>query len=149
MMPHPSLVDDLTQDTYLKLARNNFNALRNFKCDNETPLYGYIKKAACNVVEDERRRRRVPEPEPLPEIDPQVPNGERRAEEAVFSSEVDEFLKKHASERDRRIFWLYYRQELTSEAISRLPGIGLTVDGVESALHRLRRQLRDWGKPVV
>jgi hypothetical protein len=46
-------------------------------------------------------------------------------------------------ERDRKLFWLYYRVGLTADAIAGLPSIGLSTKGVESSLLRLTRLLRD------
>jgi RNA polymerase sigma-70 factor, ECF subfamily len=46
-------------------------------------------------------------------------------------------------DRDRTIFWLYYRQGMTAKEITGLPGIGLSLKGVESALHRLVKLVRD------
>jgi RNA polymerase sigma-70 factor, ECF subfamily len=40
------------------------------------------------------------------------------------------------------IFWLYYRDGLTARAIAQLPGIRLSVKGVESTIHRLTRRVR-------
>jgi RNA polymerase sigma-70 factor (ECF subfamily) len=68
-------------------------------------------------------------------------------------AQLDGLLKlypKTVSQRDRDLFWLYYRQGLTAEAISRIPAIGLSAKGVESALQRLTRLLRETivnGKP--
>jgi DNA-directed RNA polymerase specialized sigma24 family protein len=45
-------------------------------------------------------------------------------------------------ERDRRVFWLYYRVGLTANAIASLPAIGLSTKGVESTILRLTRLLR-------
>jgi RNA polymerase sigma-70 factor (ECF subfamily) len=45
-------------------------------------------------------------------------------------------------ERDRALFWLYYRQGYTAEEIARLPSAGLTAKGVESALRRVTVWLR-------
>ena len=45
-------------------------------------------------------------------------------------------------ERDRRIFWLYYRAGLKPAVIARMPGIGLSVKGVESAVFRLTKLVR-------
>ena len=60
-------------------------------------------------------------------------------------AQLDGLLKLYpgtVSARDRNLFWLYYRQGLTAEAISRIPAIGLSAKGVESALLRLTRLLR-------
>jgi RNA polymerase sigma-70 factor (ECF subfamily) len=46
------------------------------------------------------------------------------------------------TERDRALFWLYYRQGFTAEEIGRLTAIGLTAKGVESALRRVTTWLR-------
>jgi len=45
-------------------------------------------------------------------------------------------------DRDRALFWLYYRQGLTAGEIAALPSAGLTAKGVESALRRVTGWLR-------
>jgi RNA polymerase sigma-70 factor (ECF subfamily) len=53
-------------------------------------------------------------------------------------------------ERDRALFWLYYRQGYTAEEIARLSATGLTAKGVESALRRVTNWLKNEvgpGKP--
>lgn len=45
--------------------------------------------------------------------------------------------------RSRLIFWLYYRSGLSASAIAGMPGVGLSTKGVESAILRLTRALRD------
>lgn len=49
------LVDDLVQETYLRLFANNARALRSFVCRHETALYGFLKVVASNVVQDHFR----------------------------------------------------------------------------------------------
>ena len=49
------LVDDLVQDTYLKLCANDFKSLREFECDHENALFGFLKVVASNVVHDHFR----------------------------------------------------------------------------------------------
>jgi RNA polymerase sigma factor (sigma-70 family) len=53
--PAPALVDDLVQETYLKLFGNNARALRHFVCHHENALYGFLKVVASNVVQDHFR----------------------------------------------------------------------------------------------
>jgi RNA polymerase sigma-70 factor (ECF subfamily) len=64
----------------------------------------------------------------------------------ILLEEIDTILKVHAHEpnfeRDRAIFWLYYRTGLTAKAIAALPGVKLSAKGVESTLLRLTRQIR-------
>jgi|SRR5215471_12997525 len=53
--PTSSLVDDLVQETYLKLFAENARALRKFVCRHENALYGFLKVVASNVVQDHFR----------------------------------------------------------------------------------------------
>ena len=67
-------------------------------------------------------------------------------EQQILISQIEDSLKTHSTEphftRNYLIFQLYYRLGLTTEAISRLPQIGLTAKGVESTLARLLRSIR-------
>src|SRR5215470_248649 len=53
--PTPALVDDLVQETYLKLFAYNARPLRRFVCHHENALYGFLKVVASNVVQDHFR----------------------------------------------------------------------------------------------
>src|SRR5436305_12679220 len=48
----PDVVDDLIQETYLKLCANNFSLLVNFQFRHENAFPGCIKTVATNVVYD-------------------------------------------------------------------------------------------------
>jgi hypothetical protein len=41
------------------------------------------------------------------------------------------------------IFWLYFRQGMTSREIASLPGVGLGTKGVGSVIERLKRLIRE------
>jgi RNA polymerase sigma-70 factor (ECF subfamily) len=56
---------------------------------------------------------------------------------------LNEVASGSQGERDRRIFWLYFRSGLTASAIASLPTIGLSTKGVESTLLRLTKQVRE------
>ena len=65
----------------------------------------------------------------------------------VLIQEIAEALEKATSssgegQRDRTIFWLYYRQGLTTRAIASLPAIKLSAKGVESAIAKLTAEVR-------
>jgi RNA polymerase sigma-70 factor, ECF subfamily len=152
---NPALVDDLVQETYLKLCANNFKALRGFDFQHENALFGFLKVVAANVVEDYYRRRHNQkrgsgrEEEDIEEARTAVPSNIRvfqPVEHAVLLGQIRKCLAEQAGEpnfvRDYSIFWLYFGQGLTAKAISRLPSIGLSVKGVESTLLRLVRLLR-------
>ncbi|HEY1528325.1 MAG TPA: sigma-70 family RNA polymerase sigma factor [Candidatus Angelobacter sp.] len=150
--PSPTLVDDLVQDTYLKLCANNFKALRDFKFYHDNAFFGFLKRIAANVVEDHFRGSRSQkrgsgrEQQDIEEVRTAAsfhPRSPQPAEMAILMGQIERCLAKLTLEpnfaRDHAIFWLYYRQGLTAKAIAQLPAIRLSVKGVESTLLRLTR----------
>jgi RNA polymerase sigma-70 factor (ECF subfamily) len=149
------VVDDLVQETYLKLCENNFRPLREFKYDHENGIYGLLKSAACSVFSDYIRYRlsqkrgggklticledgmavRVPV------------NVAGRLEREVLLHEIHRLLATCSDDatlqRDSAIFWLYYRYGLSCDAIARIAYMGLTVKGVESTILRLTRRVKE------
>jgi RNA polymerase sigma-70 factor, ECF subfamily len=153
--PSPALVDDLVQDTYLKLCTSNFKALRDFEFQHENALFGFLKVVATNVVEDyyrgscSQKRGSGRQEEDITEARIAVPADTglyHPVEREILLGEIKQCLAEEAGEpnfvRDYTIFLLFYSQGLTAKAISKLPGIGLSVKGVESTLLRLTRQVR-------
>ena len=152
--PTPALVDDLVHDTYVKLFANDFRALREFDFQHENAVFGFLKTVASNVVIDHFRgewndkRGGGREAVNLDDANfvPSPRSSPQKFDREITIHEADEILKSQASEpnfvRDYCIFWLYYRHGFTAKAISKLPGIGLTVKGVESTLLRLTRLVR-------
>jgi RNA polymerase sigma-70 factor (ECF subfamily) len=151
---NPSLIDDLTQDTYVKLCTNNFKPLRAFDFQHENALFGFLKVVAANVVEDyirsshSQKRGQGREEEDFDQIDSITPpRSPDSVERRILMEEIKKCLQEQAAEpnfaRDYAIFWLYYRQGLTANEIAELPSIGLTVKGVESTLLRLTRMVRE------
>jgi RNA polymerase sigma-70 factor (ECF subfamily) len=153
--PRPSLVDDLVQDTFVKLCVNNCKALRDFDFQHDNAFFGFLKVVASNVVEDyyrgshSQKRGSGREDEDIETVRTVAPANRAAyhpAEVAILMGEIQQCLAEQSAEpnftRDYTIFWLYYRQGLTAKAISQLPGIALSVKGVESTLLRLTRQVR-------
>jgi RNA polymerase sigma-70 factor (ECF subfamily) len=155
--PSPQLIDDLVQETYLKLCENNFRLLRSFESHHPDAFYGYLKVVTANLVHDYVKTKRAAkrgsgttevaneaavESAAAPASAAAVHCSERR----ILLKELDAMLCELAEgsrlERDRRIFWLYYRVGLTANAIAALPSIGLSSKGVESTILRLTRLLR-------
>ena len=151
--PEPSLVDDMVQEAYLRLCRNDFKALRHFVVQHENSVFGFLKVVASNTVRDHfrgvnsRKRGSGVTGMPLDCValtlfnDP-TPATERR----ILLQTIDDCLETYVggpnSARDRMIFWLYYREGLTANAISGLPSITLSVKGVESTILRLIQLVR-------
>lgn len=146
--PAPSLVDDLIQNTYLKLFANDRKALRSLKNEYENTIFGYLKVVASNVVRDHFRRpdSRVEEVELADPVLPPTPDGMDRIEFTRMKEQLQCRLEKFASsptyQRDVSIFWFYYEQGYTAKEISMLPNVNLTVKGTEAVLKRLTDFLR-------
>lgn len=156
--PSPQVVDDLVQDTYLKLCADRTRLLHNFIPLRKDSIYGYIKVFTANLVRDHFKASRSQKrggPASGISIDiydanPQIPcltSSESIVQRSILVREVDACLQSilagPSSERDRRIFWLYYRSGLAASSIAALPNIDLSTKGVESTLLRLTRQIRE------
>jgi RNA polymerase sigma-70 factor (ECF subfamily) len=154
----PQLVDDLIQETYLKLCADHCRVLQSFRSAHKDGIYGYIKVFTANLVHDHFKALRSKKRGGAAKIEAlESPEAERQLTPAVTSSyeaerqimfrEIDTCLRKLGAgatgDRDRRIFWLYYRVGLSATAIATLPNIGLTTKGVESTLLRLTRYVRE------
>lgn len=152
--PSPSLVDDLIQETYLKLFANDRKALRGIRNEHENAIFGYLKVAASNTTVDYFRqpKNKVPELELTDPVVPPLPDGFDRIEFGQLKDKIQARLESLSSSdtcrRDQMIFWLYYEQGYTAKEISLLPNLDLSVKGVESTLLRLVRFVKE-GLPVA
>lgn len=150
-------VDDLVQETYLKLSAGNAKLLRDFQSQRPDSIYGYLKVVTTNVVNDHFRARNAEKrgggasTEEITSIqcasECDHAGSLSAIERQVLLNEIDNRLERctqgEFGERDRLIFRLYYRQGFSAKAIAALPDLELTVKGVESAILRITRLLRD------
>ena len=146
--PAPSLVDDLIQNTYVKLFDNDKKALRSIKNEYENAIFGFLKVVASNVVQDHFRKP-INKADEVEISDAVLPPGEDERERREFLDQKDEVKRILATlsssetyERDVAIFWLYYEQGYSAKEISFMPHLGLTLKGVEAVIFRLTRYLR-------
>jgi RNA polymerase sigma factor (sigma-70 family) len=153
LKPRPDLVDDLVQDTYLKLCGNDFKALRQFVPQHANALLGFLKVVASNTVQDyfrgtyAQKRGDGMEEVPLDQIESAASyDAAMDFERSILVHEIDRYLRlalsSSAYTRDRAIFWLYYKQGLSAKAIAGIRTIGLSVKGVESTIGRMVRVVR-------
>ncbi|MGH9722575.1 MAG: RNA polymerase sigma factor, partial [Bryobacteraceae bacterium] len=136
-----SVVEDLVQETCLHLCANRYRALREFRGETLDEFYGLLRKIATNATMDHFRtslaaKRGGGQPEyPIdPYVESMAAGVERlpAMERRILIEEIDQYLlSMDVRPVDRRIFWLYYRNGMTSRAIAAVPGIGLTQKGVE------------------
>lgn len=161
----PAIVDDLVQETYLKLCTEDCRILRTFEPRVSGAIYGFLKIVAANVAHDHFKATRAAKRgsgEPsggLEQADKNTgvaarscPDNPRSIERAILCKEIDRHLARLLPSADmsrsRLIFWLYYRSGLSASAIASLPGIDLTTKGVESLLLRLTRLVRSALNPA-
>ena len=155
--PSRSLVEDLIQITYLKLWEGGSRLLRDFAIQRPEAILGYLKKTAANATHDYFKHGHsqscggenphVSSSDVDPEAGKQVHGSQDRIAFEVLLTEIDEHLKQCLAgpdqERDRMIFWLYFRQGMSTKEIASLPTIGLGAKGVGSVIERLKHGIRD------
>lgn len=154
----PQVLDELVQETYLKLCADDCRLLRSFRSKHPDAIYGYVKVLTANLVHDQFKalhshkrggqvRTGTVEEHDQPAAFALSPSDSASVERAVLLGQIDDCLRQAErgpnASRDRRIFWLYYRVGLPANAIAALPSIGLTTKGVESTLLRLTRHVRE------
>jgi RNA polymerase sigma-70 factor (ECF subfamily) len=150
-------VDDLIQETYLKLCADDFRVLRSFEQQHPDAFTGYVKVVTANVVRDHfksfhTKKRGAGHVEQIeedfvPAAREDSAGSPESIERAVLMQEIAHHLNLCVAgpdqERNSRIFWLHYRAGLSARAIADLPGIGLTTKGVESIIMRITKELRE------
>jgi len=152
--PAPALVEDLVQDTYLKLCEKQCRALREFQPHNQDALFSFLKVIAINVTNDhfksefaqKRRTEKVIGLNDAAELISDQSAGKAAMEQEVLFRQIDGLLcapRTSAHPKDREIFWLYYRGGMSARAIAEIPAIGGGVKFVERRLARLTADVRD------
>lgn len=146
----PALVDDLVQETYLKLCTEEFRRLREFESRHNDAIYGFLKAVAYNVTLDyfkvhnaAKRGSKLTNNTDFDASLTTVAGEDKVAEDQVLLREIEDMIGEIAEkERDKVVFLLYYRQGFTAKTIAEIPSIELSEKGVESCLHRLTDRLR-------
>jgi RNA polymerase sigma-70 factor (ECF subfamily) len=152
----PQVVDDLVQETYLKLCANRGEFLQKFRSAHQNALFGYIKTFAANLAHDHfkashaQRRDTTVTASLTAAMESRYEQSSASAaslDRSILVQQIDSCLRAITSgtkgQRDRRIFWLYYRFGLSANAIAALPSVALSTKGVETTLLRLNRQIRE------
>src|SRR6266487_5871604 len=155
--PSRSLVEDLVQATYLKLWEGGCRLLRDFAIQRPEAILGYLKKTAANAAHDYFKHGHsqssggdephVSTSDVDPEVGRQAHGSEERIAFGIFLNEIDEYLRRCLTgpeqDRDRTIFWLYFRQGMSAKEIASLSTIGLGDKGVGSVIERLKQSDRE------
>jgi RNA polymerase sigma-70 factor (ECF subfamily) len=153
-----ALIDDLVQETYLRICANDCKLLRTFQAHTPESAFGFLKVVAASVAQDFFKSRlaakRAPEAradsleEGVATARPESAKGTlNTTERSLLIEQIDRKLSAvvppEELQRARTVFWLYYRSGFTASAIASLPGLDLTTKGVESLLLRLTRLIRE------
>jgi RNA polymerase sigma-70 factor (ECF subfamily) len=154
--PSPATVDDIVQEVFLKLCEQERRILRDFEPRGEDSFMGLLRIVASSVANDYFRRvystkgggkvvtMAIMDDDAQTSMDGPLPAA--KMQQSALFAQLDQKLRSAPEiipERDRALFWLYYRQGYTAEEIARLSAAGLTAKGVESALRRVTNWLRD------
>ncbi len=149
-------VSEIVQEVFLKLVEDDRRILRNFEDRGNEAFLKLLRMVAASVATDYHRRAQADKrggrsgilPLKAGAMQREVFDG--RATQAVewpaLMAQLDGLLRLYpesVSARDRQIFWLYYRQGLSAQAIAKIPAFALTPKGVESALRRMAQLLRE------
>jgi RNA polymerase sigma-70 factor (ECF subfamily) len=151
----PAIVEDILQEVFLKLCEQNRRILREFEAREEDSFLALLRIISGSVANDYFRRLNTAKrggksvTSSLCEDTFPVHSSGRDSKElqqAVLLSQLDRMMLSSpsaVSDRDRRLFWLYFRQGFTAEEIAGMTGSGLTPKGVESALRRVSKWIKE------
>jgi RNA polymerase sigma-70 factor (ECF subfamily) len=155
--PSKELVDDLVQETYVKICSQQRRVLREFIPRHEDSIFGYLKVLTTNVVHDHFKalncNKRGGKAHPTENADMELlamnsdQNSEACLHRKILLDELERTLKNCVAPENyaqtRTIFWLYFRAGLTARAIASMSVFGLSTKGVESTILRITRDLRN------
>jgi RNA polymerase sigma-70 factor (ECF subfamily) len=140
-------IEDVIQDIWLKVMEHARGSRAEIPGDDEGAL-AYLRALAANAARDSLRHRFAAKrgqelTSPLVDRHELLARqiGSADMEAHVLFCQVRDLLE--GSDRDRAIFWLYYRQGFTAKEIAAMPATGLTPKGVESLVYRMVSALRD------
>jgi RNA polymerase sigma-70 factor (ECF subfamily) len=149
-------VDDLLQETFLKLCADRCRSLLEFAVLHPDAVRPYIRTIAINVTHDHfkslqtqkhgsGKTDQLVEDFDHPSLDT-GPGGPGAMEQEVLLGQIDFQLQHCAAgpnqQRDCQIFWFYFLHGMSARAIAGLATIQLTTKGVEAVIFRLARCLR-------
>ena len=155
-----AVIDDIVQDVFLKFCEDDRRVLREFVPRHADSFVAFVKVVSAAAANDYFRKRNTSKrggglkEEPLSDYHAGAFQDSEWIERNLLLKQIDHFLetagRDEVGRRDRIVFWLYYQQGMTASAIADLPGISLSVKGVESVLHRMTSLIRSHvRKPLV
>jgi RNA polymerase sigma-70 factor (ECF subfamily) len=145
----PDLVNDLVQETYLKLCTEEYKHLRRFNSRHERAIYSFLKTIASNVTTDYFRSqsamKRGGEYFREDALDVALQKGQEAGlENHILVQEIERLIDQITdSDQDKMVFRLRFQQGFTTRAIAESDGVQLSQKGVESCIRRLMSVLKE------
>jgi RNA polymerase sigma factor (sigma-70 family) len=145
-------IEDLTQEIYLKLCSERARLLFAVREKQSEAIFSYLKVLATNSAHDYFRakasqRRGQFVTESISELDELGSARGEDIDQPLILREIDQVLQAQTQvdtgRRDRAVFRLYYKQGLTAKEIANLPGIQVSIKGVEAIIHRLTVRIQE------
>lgn len=153
------IVQDLTQEVFIRLLANDCKALRRLQATTETGLLAFLASVARTVVMDEARRRQSAkrsadivsldgETQDINRAGPLLATStpEFELEESLslegFRSLLNSTITGPNAERDKCIIQMYFLDDMSASEIAQVRGLGVTVAAVDGIIHRARKLLR-------
>ncbi len=144
--PRADIVDDLFQDFFLSLVRDDFLKLRQFRGDRGTNLATWLRVIACRQTIDFLRKRELPTAGATDTLfpnqtDPPTSLIDQEQKKLVFQS------LETLPRRDRLFVKLYFYQSLTPEEIASIFQVSINAVYTQKSriLGKLRETLRNSG----
>lgn len=141
--------EDIVQNVFCKLIDKDYQRLRNMHWPHEDAIFALLRVISYHTVIDWVRPNNIPF---VPLDSPEATNigdGKDCHKELYVSDlrrRIDRYLlsrtRKQHFERDRTIFWLFYRRGYTDKSIAGLPGVNLSPKNVENIRRQLLREVK-------
>ena len=156
-------VDDIVQEVYIRLVKNDCQGLHAFNGNSEDELFGYLKRITHNVALNQMRQnaaqKRPRLAHSLDELTDNPSEGHSHRSQPRFVAHaldeeiriyelhehlnhyLDVVLRGPQKHRDKMLFQLFHYEGLTIEELEKLPGLSLSHHAIEVAINRVSRRL--------
>jgi len=142
------LLNDLYQDVFLSLFKDDFKKLRQFKGKNDCSLSSWLRMIATRTAIDFMRTQKGPDSSDSHSIEgvdhlANLSNGRNLPSDSIEKLEWYQLLKRlidELSSQDRYLFDLCYNQELPDREIAQI--LNLSIDAVYMRKSRLKEKLK-------
>lgn len=153
------IVKDLRQDVYIKLLKNDSQALRNFNGKNQSSFLAYLHVITKNLIKNYVNTNSYKKLISMSKIKPAHEQSEDLQFQPVSMDTVNEIEKSDFQnfilekiepcyrsknlERDILLFKLFYFKGFTAKEIASNSNFNLTASGVETTVNRIVQRLKE------